>query len=332
MKGAMESIMNFMKSDERTKHIIAELEKVMDGSQEIETPVEKLVEKYVLPQNVFSIEPNVFFQSNKQFADNVVTRLVQNVPKTSEEVVQTELVHTEMLLAYHTVKREIVCILSVDIISNYVQSEFYEKWQRENNSQAGVQLVLEIEVRGELKRGIRSNESTDNIRKAFAALDPLEIHAFASSGFLSALIGCLESLPVAVSLSSASQSRLGFPLIYVNPIFEATTLFPRKEIVGQNCNFLQSADCSEKDSIERLSQALKLAKPVKVAITNIRKDGVLFHNLLVMKPIFDFKGKYAYVIGLQFDVTSDLATFDKLQYIDSMISMLPDRLPYDPND
>lgn len=203
--------------------------------------------------------------------------------------------------------------------------------KRNNTSEAGVQLVLDIEVRGSMKRGVRLNESTDNIRRAFAALDPLEIPAFATSGFLSALIGSLESLPVAVSLSTASQSRLGFPLIYVNPIFEESTLFSRKEIVGQNCKFLQS-DKTEKDSIARLSEALKTAKPVKVAITNIRKDGVMFHNLLVMKPIFDFKGKYAYVIGLQFDVTSDLASLSKLQYIDNMINMLPDRLPYDPND
>jgi hypothetical protein len=48
-----------------------------------------------------------------------------------------------------------------------------------------------------------------------------------------------------------------------------------------------------------------------------------------MKPLFDQKGKYAYVIGLQFDVSSDKATLARLKYIDSLMTMLPDRLPYD---
>ena len=65
-----------------------------------------------------------------------------------------------------------------------------------------------------------------------------------------------------------------------------------------------------------------------------------------MKPVFDQKGKYAYVIGLQFDVSTTIshnnnksdgtklkqtneALLSKLQLIDYLLSMLPDRLPFD---
>ena len=44
---------------------------------------------------------------------------------------------------------------------------------------------------------------------------------------------------------------------------------------------------AEQESIARISMALKEAQPVRVAITNFRKDGRPFRNLLAMKPIMD---------------------------------------------
>lgn len=112
-----------------------------------------------------------------------------------------------------------------------------------------------------------------------------------STSWLTGLLASIESLPVCVSLAAASENMRGFPLIYVNAAFEATTGYDRCEIIGQNCRFLQmgkeEGHVAEKDSIARLTEALKDAKPVKVAITNFRKDGTPFRNLLAMKPIMD---------------------------------------------
>lgn len=51
-------------------------------------------------------------------------------------------------------------------------------------------------------------------------------------------------------------------------------------------------DRAEDESIARLTEALREAKPLKVAITNWRKDGTAFRNLLAIKPIMDQNGDY----------------------------------------
>lgn len=58
--------------------------------------------------------------------------------------------------------------------------------------------------------------------------------------------------------------------------------------------FLQNGPDLEPDQIAALSKALREAKPVKVALTNYRKDGTKFKNLLAMKPIFDSEGNYRF--------------------------------------
>jgi hypothetical protein len=64
----------------------------------------------------------------------------------------------------------------------------------------------------------------------------------------------------------------------------------------QNCRFLQRGrepgDRAEEESIARLTEALREAKPLKVAITNWRKDGTAFRNLLAIKPIMDQNSDY----------------------------------------
>lgn len=48
--------------------------------------------------------------------------------------------------------------------------------------------------------------------------------------------------------------------------------YKRSEIVGQNCRFLQGKS-SEKEQIQLMSRALATAQPIKLALTNRRKDG-----------------------------------------------------------
>jgi len=117
----------------------------------------------------------------------------------------------------------------------------------------------------------------------------------------------------------------GFPLIYVNKQFEVTTGYQRSEILGQNCRFLQS-DVAEEASIKRLSEALRSAQPVKAAITNKNKNGPIFKNLLAMKPLFDERGDYAYVLGIQFDITSPESTPARLKMANELLMMVPDQV------
>jgi PAS domain S-box-containing protein len=121
--------------------------------------------------------------------------------------------------------------------------------------------------------------------------------------------------------------RYGFPLIYVNHYFEKISGYKREDIMGVNCKFLQrdgrGNSRSETESVERLSHALRSAETVKVALTNFRKDGTPFKNLLTMKPVFDMRGEYEYVIGVQFDISSKKSSAYALRLVDSLVKFLP---------
>ena len=112
-----------------------------------------------------------------------------------------------------------------------------------------------------------------------------------SSNWLKEMLAAVEHIPICITVAAASRAMPGFPLLYVNSAFETTTGYTRQEIIGQNCRFLQlgrvNGEEAERESITRLSHALREAKPVRVAITNFRKDGTSFSNLLAMKPIMD---------------------------------------------
>jgi PAS domain S-box-containing protein len=125
------------------------------------------------------------------------------------------------------------------------------------------------------------------------------------------VISVVEDIPVCFSLASASKNRPGFPLIYVNAAFETTTLYSRDEVIGRNCKFLQYPygnesenvpDAKEKVKIEKMGNALKSSRKLRVSLLNYRKDGSRFYNLFVMKPIFDQNMEYRFVVGLQCEV------------------------------
>ena len=138
------------------------------------------------------------------------------------------------------------------------------------------------------------------------------------------LMGAVENLPICVSLADARASKgMGFPLAYVNTHFEQVFGYSRSDILGRNCRFLQN-DLSESNSIAVLSTALKAARPAKVQITNCRKDGSVFKNLLAIKPIFDQDGVYCYVLGLQFSVATEEEASIKLVLLSNLLSMFPE--------
>lgn len=62
-------------------------------------------------------------------------------------------------------------------------------------------------------------------------------------------------------------------------------------------------------------------------LTNYRKNGDLFQNLLSMRPVFDMDGIYRYVIGVQFEVVEDENLKQRLVKLDKLLKMLPRKLP-----
>ena len=56
---------------------------------------------------------------------------------------------------------------------------------------------------------------------------------------------------------------------------------------------------------ERRPNTTNQAEDTHVKITNYRKNGEKFQNLLTMRPVLDGDGLYRYVIGVQFELTDD---------------------------
>jgi PAS domain S-box-containing protein len=89
------------------------------------------------------------------------------------------------------------------------------------------------------------------------------------------------------------------PIVYANKAFEDMCGYPKEEIVGRNCRFLQGKD-RDQPEIDRLRQAIKKGEAVEVTLRNYKKDGELFYNRLDIKPLLDDRGNIVYYLGVQY--------------------------------
>jgi len=176
--------------------------------------------------------------------------------------------------------------------------------------------------------GSTLEEDNDPVDQALKHIDYLEIDRILRSGtWLFTFVAAVENIPMCITLSTARKDRIGFPLIYVNRYFEDMSGYSRSDIMGANCKFLQrdmyGITRAEPESVQRISFALRSAEPVKVAITNFRRDGTPFRNLLAIKPVFDQHGAYQYVIGVQFNISENSSSSLSLRMVDNFMKLLP---------
>ena len=95
------------------------------------------------------------------------------------------------------------------------------------------------------------------------------------------------------------------PIVYANKAFEDMCGYPKEEIVGRNCRFLQGKD-RDQPEIDRLRQAIKKGEAIEITLRNYRKDGELFYNRLDIKPLLDDRDNLVYYLGVQYDITDQV--------------------------
>jgi len=116
------------------------------------------------------------------------------------------------------------------------------------------------------------------------------------------------------------------PVIYANPAFERMTGYTAKEVLGQNCRFLQGRD-RQQPELQKVRQAIRDGKDCTVILRNYRKDGTLFWNELSIAPIYDPKGHLTHFIGIQTNVTERKQAEAAIQQAKDQLQAVLDAVP-----
>lgn len=248
-----------------------------------------------------------------------------------------------------SIESETVFIMARDQFNRFILSKYYKQWRATESSHAIAQTVMDAEKDLAEKKKLTDDktERSTSLRKkkkmvkrpseisvrAFSSGDKFEIaKLLGSESWLAALLAAVEALPLAFSLSTARRDRRGFPLMYVNKHFEKLTGYQRSDVLGRNCKFLQCPE-SEKAQLTILSDALRCEKPAKVVLSNMTRDKRPFKNLIVIKPVFDERRVYSYVMAIQMDVTRDIDNYaSKMQLAQELMDMLPSKLIFGDDD
>ena len=116
------------------------------------------------------------------------------------------------------------------------------------------------------------------------------------------------------------------PTVFANDAFVRLTGYPREEILGRNCRFLQGP-ATDRDSIRRISEAVRSRQSIEIDIRNHRKDGSTFWNRLLLAPVHDAAGELTYFFASQMDVTIERERLAGLESRNAaLVAQLSDRL------
>ena len=125
-----------------------------------------------------------------------------------------------------------------------------------------------------------------------------------TSGISGFALEALNSANDGITIVDMKQKEQ--PLVFVNPSFEKLTGYCAEEIIGKNCRFLQG-NLPLQPEIALVRKALNEQKNCRVILKNMRKDGTLFWNELSLAPIKEDTKNLSFYIGIQKDVTQELA-------------------------
>jgi diguanylate cyclase (GGDEF)-like protein/PAS domain S-box-containing protein len=110
----------------------------------------------------------------------------------------------------------------------------------------------------------------------------------------------IEATDNAIAICDARADD--FPIVYVNPAFEAVTGYARDEVLGRNLRFLQGPQTRAVD-VGAIRAALREGRETQLLLRNHRKDGTPFWNQLHLAPVRDGAGELSHYVGVLADVS-----------------------------
>jgi len=134
------------------------------------------------------------------------------------------------------------------------------------------------------------------------------------------LVAIAESYPLGLVLSDTTI--LGNPMVYVNREFVRMSGYSKDEVLGRDCRFLQGPE-TEPNSVAVIQDALRSGGDCHVKITNYRKNGEAFDNLLTLHGIHDTNEVFRFCLGLQLDVTGGESLKKRLMILSKLLKLVP---------
>ena len=113
------------------------------------------------------------------------------------------------------------------------------------------------------------------------------------------LMAAIEQVSESVIISSIKGE-----IQYVNPTFEITTGYSRREAIGRNLNILKSG-VHDRQFYESMWATLLSKKVWRGRLTNRRKNGTLFKEDATISPVLDNFGNIVNYVALKRDVTRE---------------------------
>jgi two-component system, NtrC family, sensor kinase len=93
-------------------------------------------------------------------------------------------------------------------------------------------------------------------------------------------------------------------ILYVNPAFESTTGYSRREALGENPRVLKSG-VHDDAFYARMWQVLQEGRTWQGEMVNKRKDGSLFHESATISPILDEQGRIVRFVAVKRDLSKE---------------------------
>jgi PAS domain S-box-containing protein len=99
-----------------------------------------------------------------------------------------------------------------------------------------------------------------------------------------------------------TKAEEGNPIIYVNKAFTNLTGYSLEEVRGKNPKIFQGPN-SDKEAIQKLSEALRAFQSCDVTTINYKKNGEEYWTNFSVTPVFDREGICTHWISVQKDMT-----------------------------
>lgn len=126
-----------------------------------------------------------------------------------------------------------------------------------------------------------------------------------------------------ITISSMSSPEQ--PLIFVNEGFQRLTGYPRNEVIGKNCRFLQGID-TDPQVVQQLREAIAKKEACTVELLNYKKNGTPFWNRLSITPVYDENNVVTHYVGIQSDITALKETKASLEAANEELSEFRDKM------